>query len=301
MKLGQIRNFISIADCGSLRAASRQLGLAQPALTRSIRELEHELDVSLFERAARGMRLTSMGETFLRRARLIQAEIARSREEIDQLKGSTQGTVAIGLSMAAHIALLPGVLTAFQTRFPGVEVRVEEGLFPSQGRGVEEGELDFYVGPAPGTTLPSSLGKEVLFQNERIVLCRKGHPLAHATSLAELADASWVGASSHTGTGVSIARAFEELGLRPPKVTVQAPSALSIIAIASDTDMLAALPRQWLNHPWTASALQHIAVKERLAAPDICLIQRTGIPLTLAAEHFADLLRRAAVAHARGA
>ena len=296
MKLGQIRNLVTIAQCGSLRSAARQLGLAQPALTRSIRELEQELGVSLFERAARGMQLTTMGETFLRRARLIHAEVTRSREEIDQLKGSAKGTVAIGLSMAAHIALLPRALTAFQKRFPETEVHVEEGLFTSLGRSVEEGRLDFYVGPTAEATLSQSLTKEVLFRNERVVLGRKGHPLAAATSLHELADASWVGASAISGTGAGFQHAFEAHGAPPPKVGVHAPSALSIIVIAANTDMLAVLTRQWLEHPWTENLLQHIAIKERLEAPDICLVHRSGVPLTPAAEYFADLMRREALA-----
>jgi LysR family transcriptional regulator, regulator of abg operon len=295
MKLGQIRNLVTIAQCGSLRSAARHLGLAQPALTRSIRELEQELGVSLFERAARGMKLTKMGETFLRRARLIHAEVVRSREEIDQLKGSARGTVAIGLSMAAHIALLPRALTAFQKRFPETEVRVEEGLFTSLGRSVEEGDLDFYVGPTAGATLPQSLAREVLFKNERVVLGRKGHPLAGATSLAQLADASWVGASGNHSPGAGFHHAFEAHGAAPPRVAVHAPSALSVIVIAANTDMLAVLTKQWLEHPWTENLLHHIAIRQRLDAPDICLVHRTGVPLTPAAEYFADLMRRVAL------
>jgi LysR family transcriptional regulator of abg operon len=73
MKLSHIRDLIAIADCGSLRAAAQKLGLAQPALTRSIHEIERELGVDLFERQTRGMRLTPFGEVFLRRMRSIQS------------------------------------------------------------------------------------------------------------------------------------------------------------------------------------------------------------------------------------
>jgi LysR family transcriptional regulator of abg operon len=62
VRLNQIRDVVAIADHGSLRSAAQHLGLAQPALTRSIRELEHELKVDLFERHARGMALTPYGE-----------------------------------------------------------------------------------------------------------------------------------------------------------------------------------------------------------------------------------------------
>ena len=68
MTLNQIRNVVAIAERGSLRSAARALGVTQPAVTRSIRELEHELGVTLFERKATGMALTSLGDAFVRRA-----------------------------------------------------------------------------------------------------------------------------------------------------------------------------------------------------------------------------------------
>ena len=68
MKLNSLRDFLAVAERGSLRAAARQLGVAQPAITRNIQELEKELGVVLFERQARGVTLSPMGEVFLRRA-----------------------------------------------------------------------------------------------------------------------------------------------------------------------------------------------------------------------------------------
>ena len=68
MKINSLRDFLAVAERGSLRAAARQLGLAQPAMTRSIQELEKELGVVLFERRAKGVVLTPMGEVFERRS-----------------------------------------------------------------------------------------------------------------------------------------------------------------------------------------------------------------------------------------
>ena len=68
MKLNQLRDIVAVAERGSLRAAARHLAVAQPALTRSVRDLERELGAPLFERRARGMSLTAMGVAFVRRA-----------------------------------------------------------------------------------------------------------------------------------------------------------------------------------------------------------------------------------------
>lgn len=118
MKLNHIRDVIAVAERGSLRSAARHLGIAQPAITRSIRELEHELDATLFVRHVNGVALTPMGEAFLRRATAIQLELERTKDEIQQLMGVKTGIVAVGLSTAAHIALLPRVLKPFGKSVP---------------------------------------------------------------------------------------------------------------------------------------------------------------------------------------
>src|SRR5262245_32428785 len=106
MKINQLRDIVTIAERGSLRAAARHLHSAQPGLTRSVRELERELGVPLFERRARGMTLTPMGEAFVRRAGAIMRELERAGEEVKQLQAGTSGRVVAGLSMVPHIALL---------------------------------------------------------------------------------------------------------------------------------------------------------------------------------------------------
>ena len=71
MKLVQIRDLTAVAQRGSMRAAARQLGITQAAISRSIREIEHELGVPLFERGTKGVVLTPLGQVFLRRALVI--------------------------------------------------------------------------------------------------------------------------------------------------------------------------------------------------------------------------------------
>ena len=83
MKLNQLRDVVAIAERGSLRGASRQLGIAQPVLTRSIQDLERKLGTTLFERRTQGVSLTPTGEIFIRRARSVLGEVRRAEEEIE--------------------------------------------------------------------------------------------------------------------------------------------------------------------------------------------------------------------------
>src|SRR5580704_8556061 len=114
MKLTQLRNVAAIAERGSLRAAARHLSLAQPALSRSVQELERELGAPLFERRSRGMVVTPLGRAFLRRANAILNDVHRARDEFEQLRGNAVGAATIGLSIAAHLLLLPNALRPFR-------------------------------------------------------------------------------------------------------------------------------------------------------------------------------------------
>jgi DNA-binding transcriptional LysR family regulator len=295
MKFSQIRDVVAIVDRGSLRAAAQHLGLAQPALTRSIRELEHELGAPLFERQARGMRLTRLGDAFIHRARAIQSEVRRAHEEFDQLRGLTSGRVAIGLSMASNIVFLPTIVKPFQARFPGVRLKIIEGMFPNLSERVADGEIDFYVGPVVDRPLSRAFTLETLFANDRIVVGRIGHPLGGVSSLAGLTSARWIGTSISLNRESELGAVFEMHGLPAPQIDIDVMSALSTILIAGTSDLLALLPRQYLDHPGARYLLQAIDVVERLAAPDICMVKRSSLPLTPAAEHLADLVHRTAL------
>ena len=159
VKLHHLRDFLAVAEQRSLRAAAREMGTAQPAVTRSIRELERELGVHLFERHARGVVLTKMGDAFLRRATSIKNELARAKDEIDQLRGLTQGTVRVALSMVPHLALLPYALRLFRHQFPDVRLDVIDAVFPTVAAEVTDGTIDCYVGPLP-EVLPNGLVTE---------------------------------------------------------------------------------------------------------------------------------------------
>lgn len=292
MKLNQLRDVIAIVERGSLRAAARHLGLAQPALSRSIRELERELNAPLFERRARGMILTPMGAAFIRRANVVLEEVRRAREEVAQLQGGVGGMIVAGLSIAAHLALLPDALRPFRSRYPGVRLHLIEGLYPTLEFGLKDGSIDFYVGPRPERALSADLVEEKLFDNTRTILGRKGHPLSKARSLRDLADAEWATTSITLEAEEELGAIFTNLKLPKPRLALRSQSALTLIVSLAYTDLLAMVPAQWSSFDITAQALAPIVVKETLSAPPLVMIRRGGLPLTPAAEFLVDLMRR---------
>ncbi len=295
MKLVQLHHLVAVAQLGGLRRAARHLGIAQPAITRSIRDLEHELGATLFERSARGMTLTPIGEAFVKRSTAVQLELERARDEVQQLKGISTGTVSIGLSTAPHVSMLPMVLEPFRRRYPDVRLRITEGLFPAMESDIRSGAIDFYVGPLSEDILSGEYSSEKLLENRRVVLGRRGHPLADATSLADLVDARWVATSVTVDSGAELSPLFRRYGLREPVIAIQAQSALSMITVAASSDILAMLPQQWLGFARATRLLLHLKVREELVAPTICIVNRSRFPLTPIAQHLSDLFRRSAL------
>ncbi len=292
MKLSQLREIVSIAEQGSIRAAARQLAIGQPALTRSLAELERELGASLFERRSRGVVATPLGQLFLRRAALIVHEMRRAREEVEQFGGSTTGTVTAGLSIATHLALLPAALQPFTRRFPDARLHIIEGFYPTLEPGLRTGSVDFYLGVDPGQTMVPDLTREVISQNNRTVLCRVGHPLQMATKLAALNGVKWATNSITLTDAGELGALFQQHRLPPPRIVLHSQSALTLMTCLLNSDLMAIVPVQWTGSALAKGLLTTVPIHEELAAPPVVLIKRADLVLTPAARYFLDLLQR---------
>ena len=296
MKLNHMREVVAIAEQGSIRAAARALHISQPALTRSLGELERELGASLFERRSRGVVATPLGQLFVRRAMAIVHEVRRARDEVEQFGGAGTGRVVAGLSIATHMALLPGAMRPFTKRYPDAKLHIIEGFYPTLEPGLRDGSMDFYLGVDAGPGVTPELSREVISHNRRTVLCRAGHPLAKAGALSELVGAAWATNSITLSDEDELGIVFKQHGLPPPRVSVRSQSALTLMTCLLNTDLLSMLPVQWNDFLVARGMLAAIPVREELEAPPIVLIKRSDLMLTPAAQHFLDLLLRSRIA-----
>ena len=295
MKLHHLRDFLAIVEKGSISAAAKHLGVAQPSLSRSIRELEAHLGAPLIERHARGVHLTEMGQSFARRASTAVTELRRGRDEIDQMQGRTSGSVTACVSGMSHIALLSAALRPFRQRYPHVQLNIEEGVYPlAEGR-LRDGKVDVYIGPEPQAGTPPEFHIETLFMSTRVVMARRGHPLAQARSLAELLDADWMTTSITDRAETEFGALFEQHGLPAPRLSMRVMSSLSILVSLLHSDVLAITTKQWAQWQPMKDRLVIIDVRERITAPAVVLMHRAAVPPTPAAEYLCDMLRRAAV------
>ena len=190
MRITQLRDFLAVINAGSVRAGARAIGISQPALTKSIRQLEDELHVKLLQRSGRGAIATRAGKAFLARARVIQAELAKIEQDLDELRGPGGGAVVIGASPVAAILLVPEAILKLRRRLPDVRIRLVEGLARSLMPLVRDETLDFSVGQKGNEKLDSAIRFAPLVRVQMIIAGRRSHALADAKSLHDLTHAA---------------------------------------------------------------------------------------------------------------
>ena len=296
MRLEQLDHLVTVVDRGSFRRAARALGITQPALSKSVAQLERDVGARILERSVRGVRPTAAGLAFLPYARAIRSDLARAREEAARSLGEVAGRVAIGTSPAPAYRLIPRAVARMSERWPGVFVRLVEALPPSSLQALRDGSLDLVVGPLPEEPRGAQRGLEqrVLFRSQIVIATRRGHPLERARSLCELAGARWARAGTPEGPARVVDEAFRSAGLPPPRYTVECESVLALEELAAASDLVAVLPRQAYERARLACRLVRIAVRERIGQVDIALLRRARMPETAAVRAFLDILEELA-------
>jgi DNA-binding transcriptional LysR family regulator len=299
LKLTQLRDVIAAAEFGSLRAAARHLGIAQPAISRSIREIENELGVTLFERRQQGIRVTGAGQAFIRRAQLVQSELRRAQEEINQLKGELAGCVSVAMSSASTFAMMPSAVRSFRSAYPKAVVKFTESFFQEAELRLLSGQVDFFVGPYAERGGHSQFVSEKLYDQVRVVIARKGHPLSRVSSLGGLVDAEWVKQTiSDRASEADFELSFEKRGLPVPRIVMQTTSATSTLLAVANSDLLTIVPITILGAPISSELFEVLPLETPLSAPPISLVRRADLPLTPLAEYLSDMVRRVGVQQA---
>jgi LysR family transcriptional regulator of abg operon len=192
MRLAQIEQFIAIVEAGSIRGASRQLGVSQPALTRALQQLEHDLGVQLLQRTIRGIVLTDVGVAFLARARVADAELRKAADEARGGAARAGQLLTLAVSPVGASLLLPELFGALRARHPGTRVRVMEMAPSAVLPLVRDDVADIGISQRTRAGLDAGLRFKPLFEVQMRVAARPGHPARGARTLAELAGASWL-------------------------------------------------------------------------------------------------------------
>lgn len=192
MEMHQLRYVVAAAHTRNFSRAAEQCHVSQPSLSQQIQKLEEELGERLFDRLQRAVRLTPAGEAFLPRAQRILDEVNAAKREAADAGTLVRGRLTLGVLPTIAPYLLPGLLTEFARRFPGVDVVLHEDVTARLLRLALRGELDLALTSLPITDARFEVRE--LFSEELLLALPAGHPRLQGASpsLAHLADERFI-------------------------------------------------------------------------------------------------------------
>jgi LysR family transcriptional regulator, regulator of abg operon len=299
MKIHQLRAFLTTAEQGSIRAASRALHLSQAALTKAIKELEQDLGVPLVLRTARGVQLTAFGQQLRVRAHLIVSEMRRAQDDIAQMIGAGAGRVSAAITPTAALSVLPQAYRAFRRQMPNASVNFIEGFPGVAMPRLRDGSLDFVVAVVAPEHLAPEFDHMALYESGSVVVARADHPLRHCTRLAELSDAEWILNPSPESTTRALLDSFAESGRAAPHRVIECPSFMIAHALLCGSDAITSMPDTLFQLDWVRQGLAMLPIIDPMPALSVRVVTRRDSPLTPAATLLLDcLLHAARSAHA---
>ncbi|WP_270936775.1 LysR substrate-binding domain-containing protein [Falsiroseomonas oryzae] len=258
LKLSALRLADALDTHGSLLKAGAALGLTQPALSRSLRELEEVAGARLFERHARGVRPTEAGVVMVRLARRLLAELRRAEEELDAVGSADGGAVAVGVLPVAAVGVLPGALIRLRASHPTLRVRLQQGRTEELLPLLASRELDLVVGRLYAPAVPDGFLREALWEEPISVLARAGHPvlsLRGPVTAAALARHELVLPTVSQRVGQEIDQLLALLGL-PRDVPLRSSSYGFIREMLLASDCLSIMPRSMMVGDLLRGALE---------------------------------------------
>ncbi len=285
---------LALAQDGSLRAAAESLNVTQPALTKSLRQLEEELGAALVLRSPKGVRLTHAGELLAARAASAIRELNRAREEVAWQQRHSAAGVALCVSPSAAIVVLPGALARLRARWPQVQVRVVDAVYPRSLTALRAGEVDLAVGPMPAQETAVDLRVQRLFDARQVLIVRPGHPLAGATTLAELQHAAWIVTGPAGGPGDPCHLHLEQRGLNSSPIRYTCESFSTLLALLPSLDAVAIAPAPFYKQHAAPCGLIQLPIANALPIVSVHAFWRAEAPLTAPASHLLDALAQEA-------
>lgn len=239
----QIQYFVAVAEERSFRRAAERLNVSQPPLSHQIRKLEEELGFALFIRDSHHVLLTEAGRAYLQEMRPLLSRMQAARQRAQKIDQGAVGTLAIGFLGSTTYQLAP-ILKAYRTRYPDVALTLLQLKMPEQLQALHEDVIA--VGLMRDVPSHPSLASVSLAREPLVAAMPDDHPLAfrgETLGLRDLADEPFVmtpfraGSSYYNATlACCLAAGFH------PKVALQAPEILTIVALVGSGAGVALVP-----------------------------------------------------------
>jgi DNA-binding transcriptional LysR family regulator len=256
MELRHLRYFVAVAEELSFTKAAQKLRLAQPSLTRQVRNLEEEIGVRLLDRANNRVALTGEGRFFLSDAKKLLSMCAESVDAVQRMNRGERSQLNIGYVSNLHYGLLPATLGAFRKLSPDVALNLFDMRSAEQFQALDDRKIDLgFVGLRPALS-HQEMRSESVAQDTMLVAVPLDHPLAKKLKikLADLAPQFFIemSALTHPGARQWLLETCRNAGFAA-KILQEADTEMTAIKFVVDGLGVALMPEQitGLSHEGT--------------------------------------------------
>jgi DNA-binding transcriptional LysR family regulator len=276
MELRQLRHFVAVVDSGNLSRAAERVAISQPALTRSIKNLEDMLGMELLERKPRGVTPTEAGLALYRHAQIVLNACQRLAREVRELERGVTGTVHLGVAAMFATHLTSQVAESLCEAHPRLSLIINEAFFEDLLRQLSDGRLDVVFTNFPQVSVSPNLVLEPLTTVRSSIMAGRNHPLASRRELsrADLVPHRWVIADQPHAQD-SFEKFFSAEGLPPPRDVFRTNSLNLMLSLVSSGRFLSPLPEHLINDKLT-DRLRCLPVENQVIERQAGLIYRVG-------------------------
>jgi len=287
MELRNLSAFVEVVRQGGFSVAASTLCRSQPAVSRTIKQLEDEIGAELMERTPGGVRLTAVGEVVFKRARAILAECEALMRDVDDLVGSRPRVLRLGLPVMGGSLLFARHYAEFCSRHPHIEIQLIERDTADLPRAVLSGEADVVFAIEP---VPEKFDSVPVCREPAVAVLCTDHPLAVRLGLSVPDLANWPIIMPHPATAAyaMITAAFARHGITP-RIATYSRQLPFMVALAAERLGVAILPRLSHAGPEIYRGVRTVPLHEELICWRGCFIWSKDAPLSSAARAWVEL------------
>jgi len=266
----------TLARTQNMHATAQEMNISQPAVSKMLREIEHQLGFDVFQRLPRSMTLTDLGNHVARFAQIALNDTQQFVGQINHLRQGGHGFLKIGTIYAATAVAIPAAIVEVKKSWPLLTIEVLEGTSANMLTMLEHKNLDLVVARFTLDRHRELFDFQSLAPEPLCLVTGSHHPLAGAseTPLSELGSWPWVVYPTGTPMRARLERAFVEAGMQTPENTVETVSLQTTLQLLQTAPVISMLAESMVEPEVQAGRLIRLALPFPLVLADYGIITR---------------------------
>ncbi|MBA1288504.1 LysR family transcriptional regulator [Pseudomonas japonica] len=266
----------TLARTQNMHTAAQEMSISQPAVSKMLREVEHQLGFALFQRLPRSMCLTDLGSHVARYAQIALNDTRHFVGQVNHLRHGGHGLLKVGTIFAPTAVALPAAIVGIKLRWPLLTLEVLEGTSANLLERLEHKQLDLVIARFTLDRHRQLFDFQPLAPEPLCLVTGSQHPLAGARELplAELGTWPWIVYPTGTPMRARLERAFAEAGMQTPTNTVETISMQTTLQLLQTSPMVAMLGESMVEPDIQAGRLTRLELPFPLVLADYGIITR---------------------------